>query len=495
MGERRSWWIGLLLFFAVGAAWALLTPYNGAYDEHDHVVRAAGVVRGQVLVKPARGVNDGGYPVVPASLVPPGWDCMMVVNPPGANCLGAAPDSHAAVPVHSRAARYDPVYYAAVGWPLLAWPDMTGVILARLVSALLCAALLATALALLLPMRQRYLPLAVLLAASPMLGCLNGIVNPSGMAIDAAVLLWAVFLRRYGAEPDPPPELRRRLAAIGAAAAVTLVVTRPEGFLLVAAIGVAAWLAMGFPRPRRIGWAAGAVAAAVAGALAWIEASRVAEFGDQAQPITWPLRAVVRLILEQNVDYWLRQTVGLFGYGTLGLPLFVYCAWAAIAGGLLVAGFAVADRRRLALSIVTIPLLCLAAGIAADVVMSRIVGFWMQGRYFLPLWVGASLLAAWALRDAGGEALRRRVYAAGLTIWAGTHVAGFAVALMGYSTGRRHVPGLGRWLPATGVTLPWLLLLLGLAAAAWLLYPFVRAPRAAPVLVEAPVLEVADAAA
>src|SRR5262245_52933238 len=52
----RVWLMGFGAFLLLAAAWAVMTPYNGAYDEHDHVVRAAGVVRGQ-LVAPSDGRN------------------------------------------------------------------------------------------------------------------------------------------------------------------------------------------------------------------------------------------------------------------------------------------------------------------------------------------------------------------------------------------------------------------------------------------------------
>jgi len=169
--ETRVWLSGFLVFLALGAAWALIMPYNSSYDENDHVIRAAGVVRGEIFVKPAYGLDDGGYPSVPESLVPPNVNCQRVsVNVPSGNCLGKPSTSTASVPEHSRAARYNPLYYAAVGLPLLPFPNMTGVILARLINAALCAALLASALVTVwTERRRRLLLLSVLLAVSPTL--------------------------------------------------------------------------------------------------------------------------------------------------------------------------------------------------------------------------------------------------------------------------------------------------------------------------------------
>ncbi|GGM33008.1 DUF2142 domain-containing protein [Dactylosporangium sucinum] len=499
MRTRQIWWIGLLAFFLISAAWAVATPYNGAYDEHDHVVRAAGVVRGQVLVTPARGVNDGGYPVVPRSLVPPNATCMMIVNPPPASCLGTPPDDRSAAPVHSRAARYNPAYYAIVGWPLLPWPTMGGVIAARLLSALLCAALLATAWTLALSLKQRrFLPLAVLFAASPMLTALDALVNPSGLAITAAVLLWVVLLRRYGDDEEPDEPVRRRLAWVGALAGALVVLSRPEGFVLVGAVVAVAWVALGVPRPRRIPPAALIVAGATALALGWSWISRVAEFGAAPTPVDAPMRNILRTIVESNIDYWMRQTIALFGYGTIGLPLWLYLAWAAVLGGLLAAGFVRAGRRT-ALVIAGIPLVCVAGGIAADLVMSGIVGYWMQGRYFLPLWAGAFLLAAWAIGDVGDRPLVHRSYAAAVTVWALVHTASLTIGIIGYAAGRRPRPAgspptVLEWLPPGGIAVPAALLLLGIVAAAVLTGRSLRPPAPAPPRVT-PLPETVDVAA
>jgi len=42
----------LIGYLVLGAAWAFAGPYNSSADEQDHIVRAAGVVRGQVAPKP-----------------------------------------------------------------------------------------------------------------------------------------------------------------------------------------------------------------------------------------------------------------------------------------------------------------------------------------------------------------------------------------------------------------------------------------------------------
>ena len=481
------WWAGLLLFFTLAAAWALATPYNATYDEHDHVVRAAGVVRGQILVPPSYGKGDGGIVDVPASLVPPNPTCMVVsISPPPASCLGTPPDDSRLVPVHSRAARYNPVYYAVVGWPLLAFPNMTGVLLARLLSAALCAALLATALALLWPLRSnRLLLLALLVAVSPIVTALNGLVNPGGVAIAAAILMWVALLRLLTEEgPD-----RTRLAAITAGAAAAIVLTRVEGIVLVGAIAVLAWVAVGLRRPERIRWTPGTIAAAatVPAAVAlcgtWMLISRVASFGTQGLPPPKPFTERVLTIVEYNFDYWLRGTIGLFGYGTIGLPLWAYWAWTTVAGALLVAGFAYAGRWRLGYTMLAVPVLCFVLGFALDIYMSGSVGYYMQGRYMLPLWVGAFFLAAWAVRDRPEGPPLRRAYGLGVALWCSVNVVALAVALTGYSHGklaRGVVTSAARWTPQVGMVTPYVILLAGLVGAVALTHRYLNVPAPRP---------------
>src|SRR5207253_156176 len=129
-------------------------------------------------------------------------------------------------------------YYLVVGWPLAVLPTMTGVLLTRLLSAALCAALLASALATSWPQpangplrrgptrgglrrrgsmhsgsmhsgptRRGLMPLTVLFCVSPMVSSLNGLVNPDGIAIDAAILLWVALLRLLNRDPESRPDL------------------------------------------------------------------------------------------------------------------------------------------------------------------------------------------------------------------------------------------------------------------------------------------------
>jgi hypothetical protein len=522
MSLRRVWLLAFVGFFLLPAAWALITPYNGAYDEHFHTVRAAGVVRGQILVPPVREYYDGGYQNVPRSLVPPNQDCLGVPDNP-ATCLGTASSDRTLVRTKTGAARYNPVYYAVVGWPLLPLPTMTGLVLARLVSALLCAALLASALVTVWPMRRyRLLLLAVLLSTTPMLISLNALVNPSGLETDASILLWAALVRLFvgarapsdvpvpgGADPDAPSDASvtggadpdatstRRVVVRAIVAATVLVVGRPTGLGILAAIGFAVLVAVAdratvrptvraLLRRRDVRIGAGAVAAATVYAVVWVVVSRISDFGHDAKTVTSPTSIVIHEIVVNKFDFWARGTVGLFGYATLALPVWVVVAWFAVQGMLVLLGFGFAPTRRHAYTVLAIPVVCFVVGFAVDMVMARKIGYFMQGRYFLPLWVGMFFLAALVepVGDTSADSVSRllgrvgvrRLYTAMFAIWGGSHLFGLYLMAHQYRYGRAEQPtGYPQtWTPIVGFAPPVLLMLAGVAVVGWLTWRNVR---------------------
>jgi hypothetical protein len=475
---RRVWWLALFAFFLLPAAWAIATPYNGAYDEHHHVVRAAGVVRGQILVPPVREYYDGGYQTVPRSLVPANHDCLGDGRNP-ASCLGAPSSDRSPVRVQTGAARYNPAYYAVVGWPLAALPTMTGIILTRLISALLCAAFLASALVTIWPLRRyRLLPLAFICSVTPVLVCLNGLVNPSGLEIVAAIGLWAALVRLLptaGRDPsgalDPEgPEGFRRVVVRAVVAGAVVAFGRPPGIGVVVAVVAVAVFALasraalrGLLRRRDVRIGIGVVALTAALAVAWMLVSRIADFGHDAKIVTDPTPTVIRYIVLNLFDYWTRGTVALFGYGNIGVPAWVIVAWATMQGALVLLGFGYAKGRRHAYTIVGIPVAAFLLGFAVEMMMIRKVGYFMQGRYMLPLLVGAFFLAALAVPPTllGRRGLRR-IYLAAFGIWAGTLVFSMYVILRHYRYGGgAALPK--NWQPEFGPLAPYAVLLAGIA--------------------------------
>ena len=88
------------------------------------------------------------------------------------------------------------------------------------------------------------------------------------------------------------------------------------------------------------------------------------------------------------------------------------------------------------LVILGIPAACLVGGLVVDVVMVPVIGYFMQGRYFMPLWMGMFFLAAHAVPP---EVLKptglRRLYGVWLFLW------GIAVSYGLYLTVKRYEYG------------------------------------------------------
>src|SRR4051812_34407478 len=78
------WLIAFLGFSLVGGAWAVASPYDGAPDEREHIVRAAGVMKGQW--DPPRGdyAATAGVQTVPHSLTRS--SCFGLQSSRAANC-------------------------------------------------------------------------------------------------------------------------------------------------------------------------------------------------------------------------------------------------------------------------------------------------------------------------------------------------------------------------------------------------------------------------
>ncbi|GAA1027013.1 hypothetical protein GCM10009557_06720 [Virgisporangium ochraceum] len=451
---RRVFWSALVVFFLLPAAWALITPYDGAYDEHDHVIRAAGVVRGEIFAPPTNDGKNGRYQSVPASLIPPNFDCLRTGIEP-ATCLGTPTKSRGHNEVHTRAGHYNPFYYAIVGWPLLPFPDMTGVYLARMLSSLLCAVLYAFALVTIWPLRRRrMLMVALLLVFAPTTMVLTGLVNPNGLEIASSAVLWVTLTCLLSRNRDEDAEdakafgfggekWTKRLVWLTAVAGVPLALNRPLGVVLAGAIVVLSFLALGrrhhireLLTRRDVRFAVLAIGVAAALAFIWSFAAQVGTLGTEATPeVRTPVSEIVRTVINHKFDYWIRQTIGVFGYATAQLPVWFVWSWGLVIGFLVLTGITNSSRR-LMFVVLGIPAACLAGGLVVDVLMVPVIGYFMQGRYFMPLWMGMFFLAAQAipptlLKPTG----LRRLYGVWLFFW------GIAVAYGLYLTVKRYEYG------------------------------------------------------
>lgn len=470
--KRRwgAWLLAFAAFWVVTSAWSLATPEYASPDEWSHVYRAAAVVRGELL-PPESGEAEGGfgYLHVPTSLAETAEQtgCYAFQAQTTADCMVPAPDDATLTEVGSGAARYNPVYYAMVGWPSLISPGSVGLFAMRIVSAALCSAFLASALLSAARGRGGRLAVAgVLVGATPMVYFLAGTVNPNAAEIAAGVSLWAAGLRLV---TDPGQHTRTLMRRAGLAGSL-LVLTRGLSPLWLAIIvGICLLVArkdafMPVLRRRQTwGWA-GVVGLSGIASVGWTLFS-----GASQIPATFPqnLSFLQAIALEiRMIDGRLLQFVGVFGWADTPAPAITVAAWAMLLGFLAVAVLALAGRRDL-LTWSLLVVLTFVVPLLLEAAQYNSLGLFWQSRYTLPIAVGIPILAAIAIgiRPETGILQRRRVLAAMIPFVVVAQFLAFMHALLRYQVGLGSSlnPFAGPWHPEVGTVTVVLLEVVGLA--------------------------------
>jgi hypothetical protein len=305
-------------------------------------------------------------------------------------------DSAAPATALSYVGNYNPIYYALVGWPSLLVLGAKSVYLMRLCTALLNAAMLAlTANTVLLARNPRRALLCFLAATTPMTLFLGGIVNPAGLEITSAELLWSVLLV-IAIDTEPVRERVRQLGPRAAVALLLLLNLRMMGPLWAAgAFAAAAWVATperrrAFLKDRRIRWSAPVFLLAGTAALLWTKLAPV-ELSALRDIHPHFLKAA-RVTLDETPGYF-KMMLFSYNWGDPQIPTFAIVVLSAVIAVLLVP--LLGDRRYgrpiLAIAAVTVVFPILLQGYE----MHGLGDVW-QGRYILPLTIGMLFLAGFA---------------------------------------------------------------------------------------------------
>ncbi|MEV6522780.1 DUF2142 domain-containing protein [Longispora sp. NPDC051575] len=487
---RRLWLPAFLGFFLLIGSWALAAPYDGAPDEPAHSVRAAGVAGGDVMPEPADAfAGTGAFQVVPkgirGTLETGCWYHGQPALP--AACALAPTADRELVSKPTSAGRYNPLYYALVGGPLRLWPGWPGLILARLISAALSAALLAGAFTVLARWSRYGLMLGGLIAVtSPIVGHMSGAINPSGLEISAGIALFSAGIPLFLGPARGPA---RPLVALIGISAILLVTLRSMGPLFGAIALVTLLMPLGWRRivtlwrTPLLRWWGLAIGAAALLSVAWIVVMK--------SSVLVPLKAATPLRPTQALwaeitrwQHYLDQLVGVTGWLDTEIPGPFYAVWTCVAGGLVLAGFALgsrADRLRI---------LALVAGGGGLLSLIQVVnvnsyGFITQARYMMPLLVAVPLLGAFVIerRGVGADAARKLTRMVAVVLLP-IHLVFLWFTMIRWQRGIKvNRPGIadlnpfgGAWTPPLGPELPLLAMVLGLALLGWLTW---RAPRVA----------------
>jgi hypothetical protein len=399
--DSPSWARSFGLLFGLLTTWSLATPLFAGPDEPAHVIKAVATVGGTLTGEPT------AQPTVRRVSVPAIYTvgnrspvCYQFKGGVSAKCAPRFQGGHQKVDTETPAGLYPPPYYGIVGLPSLGFASALGVYLMRMISAAICAALLASTLqSAALSRSRQLLTLGIGVVVTPMLLFLGGTVSPSSVEIAAAIAFWASGLLLL--EEDDFQQ-RRRLIVRGTIAGALLMVTRttsPFMFLLVASLvllsGSRAQVRR-LLRDREV-WISGAVLFAVlAASIAWL-VSVVLPGQSTTVVDDRSINAVLHEVLGRQV-FNLKQMVGYFGWLDSPAPKFTYFGWFTVASLLLLMGIGCGRLHR-RLMIVLVAGAASIGPVVVETLTVRNVGIYWQGRYTMPVAVGALLLACLAVDE------------------------------------------------------------------------------------------------
>ncbi len=408
--------VGLVIIAA--GCWSLLTPEGGGPDESTHLVRSAGLARGQFFD------DDGAY-TIPDTVLPRDISCWAFDPFTPASCATERETVGAILDVPSTAEAY-PIWSHLFSGLASRLPGASPLWWARAANVVLAGALVGAAA---VALRRRPLPAASLLVAlTPMAWFSFGIVNPSAMAISGAIALWVGLVHR--------PDLGW-LTAVGFTA---LALPRRDG-LIWACAAVALWLliddrrfvdwwrSLSIPQRILVGGATAATAAwgltseatvsrlVVLAPLAFVAAEaarwwrrRLWSFAGAARtaasavtvvalvaavavvaalrPRGWDGELAGRVLGEAGPN--LVEAIGRLGWLDAPLPGPVIAGWVLLLGVL--AGASMADRSTWIGGAAAIVGASVVAAWVFELYQGSESGTYWQGRYTLPLLAGAPLV-------------------------------------------------------------------------------------------------------
>jgi Predicted membrane protein (DUF2142) len=399
----RIWLVSFGVLFVAVAAWTFASPLGSGPDEPAHLVRAASLVRGQLVGKdlphPTSAQKSTVIVMVPevfASLETH-VGCFQYKSAVPAGCQRPLNGSRHVVSVETYVGRYPPLYYVLVGLPTLALVSVKGIYAARLVSGALAAAMLALAVT---PLRRcRGAPLlagGVALAVTPMVLYLAAVVSPSGLEIASAISAWTAAMALASQRPaDLNPSV---VGAFGISLSV-LILTRALAplwvfFILAAFVGVGSATPLNDLLRRRYvqAWL-GVCALAGVVSLVWDVVANpfLTEPGSPLPPGTTE-GGIFELAL-QRLDLLVTSSIGQFGWLDAASPYLVIVLWLGALGAVVLIGTCLAHRRAAAVVIGTVAawVVLPTAMILSTAHQDGILG---QGRDFMGLAVGIPIVAA-----------------------------------------------------------------------------------------------------
>ncbi|MET4639074.1 DUF2142 domain-containing protein [Mycetocola sp. 2940] len=450
LGRWRVFVILWVLLTALSAAWSLATPIAASPDEPAHFVKAAAVAHGQVGGEPSA---LGSVVQVPRFVADTHARACFAFNAetPGSCETETTGDPGDIVDGTTTAGLYNPLYYAAVGWPSLVLEGDAGLYAMRFVSGALSSLFLALAFLLVSAWRRPLLAaLGLVAGVTPMMLFLSGSVNPNALEASSTVAVLAAMLSIV---LDPRPETLARRCAVLALAASVAVNTRGLALIWVLlAIGLPLLIPGGrvlrdlFSR-RSVQVAVAVVAVATALSLLWLfgSSSLFAGLATPDKPSVVPQAGAAPLI-----GFWLvlsgtfdsgEELVGLFGWLDTPANDSVYFIWAAFTSSLIGAAWVVLRGRPLVVALALVGAVLFVPALIQGAYITGGGLIW-QGRYTLPLYLClmfglAALVSSFLERPGSGARTPQlnRLALLVLVLWVAAQSLSFATTLRRYAVG------------------------------------------------------------
>ena len=427
--RTKRYLLSVLIFFVTFGYWAIATPMFAVADEPAHLVRAYGISTGDFSGEP----QSKGEPIYSVPKILTTEVCFARNPDQTANCL-AFPKTNEQVLTTSSAASYPPFSHLLFSLPFFLSNGLTALYASRLIGAFACALLFALGLDSLSRSKgSNALTAGVALGLTPMVMLLCATVNPSGMATAAAFATWSGGLAI--SKSDRNLIDTKMIASLMIPLTIYLAIRR-DSMLWGIAIMACLLILISWPtiahllKKQSVILFIGVLGAELLLQLfVWGGPSGqgLAESGSiMSGSQTGNTRAAIG-----SLPNYFSEAIGVLGWLDTRMPDFVYLLWRSIFIGLFLLSASVA-RVRLRLSM----LIAFMVFIVLPVKVGSVQFPYFQGRYALPLLIGAPLLATFSLKDSADSILGnlRSIRTVSIFIWA-LGIVGFFQAMRRYTVG------------------------------------------------------------
>ncbi|MET4639076.1 DUF2142 domain-containing protein [Mycetocola sp. 2940] len=476
----RDFLVAAVLFGVLAGIWALATPMTAVPDEPPHAIRAAAVVRGQIVMPISEAHPSESVAFVPRYIAHvTALRCFAFDPVKDASCqppLAGDPDQ--IVETRTSSGPNSPFYYAVIGAPTLVLSGTPALYAMRAMNVALCAVLVGF---LFMGVRQ-FRPNGALLVAAvtsltPMVFFLSGSMNPNAVEALAAGALLVTLVLALRTRSSRGMLWERGAICVGSV--LLLVNTRSISLLWLGIVLLVALLLARRPvletlRRQPAAWltllgCAAAGCAAVVWQLIPKPSGQAVELAGRGQTFADGFTSMMNATFDFGTGW-----IGLFGWLDRPAPAFTVVVWTIAIGIVVVAGLSLATGAHRIVIVTLVVLAVLIPPIVQGALVTEFGYIW-QGRYMLAVYTCLLLACGLAIDDRAGEnvvAPARRIGIVLIVLMSCAHAASFLAVLRSYVVGAgswSDMIGAPHWQPPLGwvpLTIAFLLVLTATTAVA-----------------------------